>query len=109
MLLLASGSGTLLVVVAGILWLVALLLLLLFFLAGFRLIGGLLLILRLGLFLTAVGGDVGLLSLCNELSFGLPLGCLLLIRVGVPSRLRFNGSGVFMMSVFSLCLVFVAG
>ena len=27
-------------------------------------------------------------SLCSALPFGLPLGCLLLIRVGVPSRLR---------------------
>ena len=33
------------------------------------------------------------------------LGCLLLIRVGVPSRWRFKGSGRFMMSVFSLCPV----
>ena len=29
------------------------------------------------------------------------LGCLLLTRVGGPSRLRFRGSGRFMMSVFS--------
>ena len=79
-------------VVAGILWLVALLLLLLFSPARFKLIGGLLFILRFGLFSTAVGGVVGLLSLCSELPFGLPLGCLLLIKVGVPSRLRFNGS-----------------
>ena len=44
--LLVSGTGILLVVIAGILWLVALLLFLLFSRAGFRLIGGLLLILR---------------------------------------------------------------
>ena len=88
--LLVSGTGILLVVVAGILCLVALLLLLLFFPAGFRLIGGLLLILRLGLFLTAVGGVVVLLSLCSVLPFGLLLGCLPLIRVGRLSRLRFK-------------------
>ena len=35
--------------------------------------------------------------------FGLLLGYLLLIRVGVPSRLRFKESGRFLMSVFSLC------
>ena len=33
--------------------------------------------------------------------FGLLLGCLLLIRAGGPSRLRFGGSGRFMMIVFS--------
>ena len=77
------GVGVLLVVIAGVSWLVALLLLLLFFLVRFKLIGGWLLILRFGLFLTAVGGIVGLLSPCNALPFGLLLGCLLLIRVGV--------------------------
>ena len=49
--------------------------------------------------LTVAGGLVVLLP------FGLLLGCLLLIRVGVPSLLRFKGFGRFMMSVFSLCLV----
>ena len=43
----------------------------------FRLTGGLLLILRLGLSLTVAGGLVRLLSLCSALSFGLPLGYLL--------------------------------
>ena len=52
-------------------------------------------ILLSGLFLIAVGGHPGLLSLSRVLSFGLPLGCLLLIRVGVPSRLGlgFGGCG----------------
>ena len=72
-------------------WLVALLLWLLLIPAGFRLIGGLLLILLLGLFLTVVGGVAVLLSLCSVHPFGLPLGCLLSIRVGVPGRLRFRG------------------
>ena len=86
-----NGTGILLVVVAGILWSVALLLLLLFSPVRFRLIGGLLVILLLGLSSTAVGGIVRLLSLCNGLPFGLPPGCLLLIKEGVPSRLRFSG------------------
>ena len=63
----------LLVVIAGISWLVALLLLLLSFPARFSLVDGLL-----------------LLSLFSTLPFSLPLGCLLLIRVGAPSRLRFR-------------------
>ena len=54
--------------------------------------------------LTAVGGLVWSLSLCSALSFGLPPGCLLSIRVGVLSRLRFKGSGVSTMSVFNLSL-----
>ena len=37
--------------------------------------------------------------------FGLLLGCLLLTKVIVPSRLRFREFGRFMMSIFSLCLV----
>ena len=59
----------LLVVIAGISWLVALwlLLLLLFSLVRFNLTGGLLLILRFGLFLTVAGGLVRLLSLCDAL------------------------------------------
>ena len=51
---------------------------------------------------------VGGLDLLHRLSsvppFGLLLGCLLLIKAGVPSLLRFGGFGTFM-SVFSLCLV----
>ena len=76
-----SVLGVLVVVIGGTSWWVASLLLL-FFLARFRLTGGLLLVLRFGLFSTAVGGIVGLRSLCNGLSFGLPLCCLLSIRVG---------------------------
>ena len=79
-------------VIVGTLWLVALSLLLLFSLARFKLIGGLLLILRFGLFLIAAGVLVVLLSVCSALLFGWSLGYLLLIRVGVPSRLR---SGIF--------------
>ena len=67
--------------------------------------GGLLLILLLGLFLIVVGGVAVLPSLCSVPSFGLPLGCLLLIKVGATSRLRFRGFGRFMMSVSSSCLV----
>ena len=40
--------------------------------------------------MTAVGGIVGLLSLCSVLPFCLPLGCLLLTRVRGPSRPRFQ-------------------
>ena len=101
---LVSGIGMLLVVIVGISRLDALLLLLLFFPAGFSLTDGLLLILLLGLSLTVVDGLVRLRSRCNALPFGLPLGCLLLIRVEGPSRLRFKESGSFMMNVFSLCL-----
>ena len=36
---------------------------------------------------------LGLRSLFSALPFGLLLGCLLLIRVGVPSRLMFRGFG----------------
>ena len=50
-------------------------------------------ILLLGHSLTAVGGPVGLRSPCSALSFGLLLGCLLLMRAGGPSRLRFRGFG----------------
>ena len=52
-----------------------------------------LLILLSGLFLTAVGGHPALLSLSCVLPFGLHLGCLLLTKVGVPSRLRFKEFG----------------
>ena len=86
-----SGMGVLPVVIAGISYLVSLLLLLLFFPVLFRLLGGLLLTLRFGLFLTVAGGLVRLLSLFNALLFGLPLACLLLIRVRVPSLLRLKG------------------
>ena len=92
----------LLVVIAGISPLVVLLQLLLFSLVKFRKIGGLLPILLFVPCLTVAGGLAVLLSLCSVHSFGLLLGCLLLIRVGVPSRLRFRGFGRFMMSVFSL-------
>ena len=74
-----SEIGALLVVIVGTLWLVALLMLL-FFPARFSLTGRLLLILLLGLSLTAVGGLVRLRSRCSALSFGLPPGCLLSIR-----------------------------
>ena len=87
-----------------ILWLVAPLLLLQSFLAGSSLTGGLLPILLLGLFLTAAGEPVGLLSLYSGLPSGLLLGCLPLIRVGGLSRLKFRGFGRSMMSVFSSCL-----
>ena len=103
--LLVNVIGVLLVVVVGILWLVVLLLWLQFIVQTFRLIGGWLLILLLGLFLTLVGGVAVLLSLCSVPPFGLPLGCLLLIKVGPPSRLRFRGFGRFKMSVSSSCLV----
>ena len=75
-----TGIGVLTVVIAGTLWLVVLLLLLLFSPARFNLTDGLLLTLRFRLFTTLAGGLVRLLSLCNALSFGLPLGCLLLIK-----------------------------
>ena len=83
------------------LYFVASLLLLLFSLVKFSLIGGLLLTLLLGLFLIAVGGLVGLLSWFRVLPFGLPHGCLPLIRVGGLSRLRFGMFGRFMVIVFS--------
>ena len=73
--------------------------------AGFSLIGGSILTLRFVLFLTMVGGSPGLRSLFVVHTFGLPLGCLLWTRLGVPSRLRFEEFGRFMLSVFSLCLV----
>ena len=56
------------------------------------------------LFLIAVDGFLRLLSLSCVLSFGLPLGCLLLIKVGAPSLLKFRWSGKCMMSVCSICL-----
>ena len=65
---------------------------------------GLLPILLFVPYLTAVGGLVVLLRLCSAPLFGLLLGCLLLIRVGVPSLLRFGGFGKFMMNDFSLSL-----
>ena len=83
LLLLANGVAMLVVVIVGTLRLVAPLLLLLFFVARFSLTGGLLLILLSGPSLTVVGGRVGSLSRCNALPFGLLLGCLLSIRVGV--------------------------
>ena len=68
-------------------------------------IGGLLLILLLGPSLIVADGQVGLLSLFCAHPFGLLLGFLRLIRVEVPSRLRFRGSGRFMMNACSICLV----
>ena len=91
LLLLVSVVGLLLVVIVGTLLLVVLLLPLLSFLARFSLTGGLLPILRYGLCLTIADGGLGLCSLFSVLQFGLLLGCLLLIRVEVPSRLRFRG------------------
>ena len=79
--------------------------LLLFFLVGFSQIGGLLPIWLSGLCLIVVGGIPGLLNLFVVLLFGLLLGYLLLISLGVLSRLRFREFGRFMMSGFSLCLV----
>ena len=64
--LLVSGTGVLLVVIVGTYWLVALLLRLLCFPARFSLTGGLLIILLLGLSLTAVDGLVRLRSLCQR-------------------------------------------
>ena len=97
---LVRDVGVLLVVIAGTLRLVVLLLLLLFFPAGFSLIGGLHTILRSDSF-----------DYCRlecwvtqpvQRTLLLPASCcLLLIRVGVPSRLRFKGFERFMMSVFS--------
>ena len=74
------------------------------FLVVFSRIGGLLLTWLFMLFLIMVGGMLGLLSPFVVLLFGLPLGCLLLIRLGVLGPLRFRGFGRFMMSGFSLCL-----
>ena len=69
---------------------VVLLLLLLSSLLKFRKIGGLLPILLFVPCLTAVGGLVVSLRLCSALPFGLLLGCLLLIKVEVPSLSRFG-------------------
>ena len=71
---LVSVIGVLVVVIVGTLWSVVPLLLLLFFPARFSLTGGLLLILLLGLSLTAVGGPVGLRNPCSALPSGLLLG-----------------------------------
>ena len=51
-----------------------------------------------------VGGLAGLLSRYIVLLSGLPLGCLLLIKVGGLSPLRNRGFGRFMMIVCSSCL-----
>ena len=75
------------------------------FLVRFWMIGGLLPILLFAPYLIVVGGLVLLHRLSSVPPFGPLLGCLLLIRAGVPSLLRFGGFGRFMMSVFSLCLV----
>ena len=60
------------------------------FFVKFSMIGGLLLTLQSVLSLTVVGGSLGLRSLFNAPLCGLPLGCLLLIRVVVLSLLRFR-------------------
>ena len=73
LLLPVSVVGLRLVVIVGTLFLVVLLLLLLFFIARFSLIDGLLLILRSVLFLTVVGGSLGLRSLFSAH----PLACFL--------------------------------
>ena len=87
-----------------ILWLGALFLLLLYCLAQFKLTGGFRLILQLGPFLNMTAGLVVSLSRFDFLLSGLLPGCLLLTRVGGLSRLRFGGSGRFVMIVCSLCL-----
>ena len=48
-----------------------------------------------------VGGLVQLLRLLSAPPFGLLLGCLLWMKVEVPSRWKFKGFGKFMMSVSS--------
>ena len=69
-----SGTGILLVVIVGILWLVALSLLL-SFPARLRLIGGLLLILRFGLSLTAAGWSGHSASATHSSLAGLVVAC----------------------------------
>ena len=100
---LVSVLGVLLVVNVGILWLVALLLRLRLIPVQFSRIGGLFLIMLLGLLFFFPAGLVRFLSLFGVRPFGLLLGCLLLIRLGVLSRLRFRGFGRFMMRGFSFC------
>ena len=75
------------------------------FLVTFSRIGGLLLTWLFVLFLITVGGMPGLLSLFVVPLFGLLLGYLLLIRLGVLRLLKFGGFGRFMMRGFNLCLV----
>ena len=103
LLLLASVLGTPRAGSGEILWLVALLRLLLSPLVGWSLLGGFYLILLLELNLIVVGGPAERLSLCSVLLCGLLLGCLLLSKVGVPSRWRSTGSGRSMMIVCSSC------
>ena len=91
----------LVVVIVAISWLVASLLLL-FFLVRSSLTGGVLHILLFGPYLIAVGGLVGLFSRYSVLLYGLLLGCLLFMRAGGLSRLRFRGFGRFTMIVCSL-------
>ena len=100
-----SVVGLRLVVTVENLFLVVHLLLLLFCLARFSQIGGLLLIWLFVLSLIMGSGSLGSLSLFVVHLFGLLLGCLLLIKVGVLSLLRYGGFGKFMTSGFSLCLV----
>ena len=68
-------------------------------LVRFRMIGGLLTILLFALYLIVAGGLVLLHRLSSVPPFGLLLGCLLLIKVGVPSLSRFGGFGRLMMSL----------
>ena len=88
--------GSRLVVIVGILWLVALLRLLLFPLSGWNLTGGLHLSVRAHFDCVRL-----ILSLFNVPLSGLLLGCLLLMRVEVLSRLRSRGSGRCMMMACS--------
>ena len=85
---LVSVSGVQVVVIVVTLWLVVLWLLLLFFLVRLSQKGGLFLILLFVLSLIAVGGFLGSPSLYCVPPFGLPLGCLLLIRAGCLSLFR---------------------
>ena len=95
--LLVSVPGVLLAVTVGTSW-AALLRRLPSLPVWLSRIGGLCLILLLGLILSAPGGLAGLLSQFSVPHFGLLPGCLLWIRVRVPSLLRFRGFGRFMMT-----------
>ena len=96
LLLLVSVPGVPLVVTVGTSWWVALLRRLPSLLVWSSQTGGLCLILLLGLILIALGGLCLLLSWFSVHHCLLP-GCLLWIKVGVPSLLRFGEFGRFMM------------
>ena len=104
LLSLVSVLGVIWEGIVGILWLDVLLLRLRFILVLFSRIGGLFLILLFGPLFFTPAGLFGFLSLLGVLHFGLLLGCLLLIRLGVLGLLRFRGFGKFMTKGFSLCL-----